>query len=93
MTAEQQPWEGTFDHITLVHVLEHVPNPLDLLARLFAWLKPVGTLFVEPPNADATGPAILDQYWRGLEAPRHFALPTRGALTGALEHAGFAIAR
>lgn len=93
VTVEQQPWEGTFDHITLAHVLEHVPDPLDLLGRLFAWLKPGGTLFVEVPNADATGLAIFGRYWRGFEAPRHFALPTQAALIGALEQAGFAIAR
>jgi 2-polyprenyl-3-methyl-5-hydroxy-6-metoxy-1,4-benzoquinol methylase len=92
-TVEQQPWDGTFDHITLSHVLEHVADPLGLLARLFAWLRPGGTLFVELPNADATGLAIFDHYWRGLEAPRHFALPTRAALMAALEQTGFAIAQ
>lgn len=89
-TVAQQPWDGTFDHITLAHVLEHVPDPIGLLARLFGWLKPGGTLFLELPNADATGLAIFGRYWRGLEAPRHFALPTQAALIGALEQAGFA---
>lgn len=59
---DQQPWEGTFDHITLSHVLEHVPDPLGLLVRLFAWLKPGGTLFIELPNGDATGLAIFGRY-------------------------------
>lgn len=92
-TVAQQPWDGAFDHITLAHVLEHVPDPLGLLAEFFAWLKPGGTLFIEVPNADATGLAIFGRYWRGLEAPRHFTLPTQAALTGALIRAGFAIAR
>jgi 2-polyprenyl-3-methyl-5-hydroxy-6-metoxy-1,4-benzoquinol methylase len=92
-TVEQQPWDDTFDHITLSHVLEHVADPLSLLARLFAWLKPEGTLFVEVPNADATGLEIFDRYWRGLEAPRHFAMPTRSALIASLEKTGFIIAQ
>lgn len=92
-TVGQQPWASTFDHITLAHVLEHVPSPLILLAQLFAWLKPGGTLFVEVPNADATGLEIFGRYWRGMEAPRHFSLPTRTALIAAFEQAGFVIAQ
>lgn len=89
----RQPWEGRFDHITLAHVLEHVPDPSALLGRLHSWLKPGGTLFIELPNADATGLAIFGRYWRGLEAPRHFALPSRAALIDALEAAGFRVER
>jgi 2-polyprenyl-3-methyl-5-hydroxy-6-metoxy-1,4-benzoquinol methylase len=82
-------WDGAFDHITLSHVLEHVPDPHDLLARLFRWLKPGGTLFVEVPNAKATGLTIFGRYWRGFEAPRHFALPSPSALVDGLRRAGF----
>jgi SAM-dependent methyltransferase len=86
-------WQNEFDHITLAHVLEHVPDPQALLRRLFGWLKPGGTLYLEVPNADATGLAIFGRYWRGLEAPRHFALPSRTALTTALADAGFGAVR
>lgn len=86
-------WGQEFDHITLSHVLEHVPDPRALLARLFGWLKPGGTLYLELPNADATGLAIFGCWWRGLEAPRHFALPSRAALSRALEKAGFSSVR
>lgn len=92
-TASEQAWDSAFDHITLSHVLEHVPDPIDLIARLNRWLKPGGTLFLELPNGAATGFAIFGATWRGLEAPRHFALPSRGALVAALEAAGFAIVR
>lgn len=86
-------WNCVFDHITLSHVLEHVPDPIALLHRLKGWLKPGGGLYVELPNADATGLAIFGQYWRGLEAPRHFSLPNRNALVRAVENAGFIIER
>ncbi len=82
-------WGAEFDHITLAHVLEHVPDPLALLRRLLGWLKPGGTLYLEVPNGGASGLAIFGRYWRGLEAPRHFALPTRRALYAALRDAGF----
>ena len=90
---EDHSWACEFDHITLAHVLEHVPDPIALLYRLFGWLKPGGTLYVEVPNADATGLKIFGQNWRGLEAPRHFALPSQAAMTQALVRAGFAIDR
>lgn len=86
-------WDREFDHITLAHVLEHVPDPDALLDRLLRWLKPDGTLFVEVPNADATGLSIFGRYWRGLEAPRHFSLPSQAALATALQRAGFIIDR
>lgn len=84
-------WQAEFDHITLAHVLEHVPDPPALLARLSHWLKPGGTLFVELPNADAVGLTIFEQNWRGLEVPRHFALPSRQGLIDALSAAGLVL--
>ncbi|SFH58559.1 class I SAM-dependent methyltransferase [Planctomicrobium piriforme] len=44
---------GTFDVITLNHVLEHVEDPTATLARLGSWLKPNGYLVVEVPNVES----------------------------------------
>ncbi len=44
--------EELFDNIILGHVLEHVQNPVDILARAKQWLKPgSGRLFAAVPNA------------------------------------------
>lgn len=92
-TIAEDRWDRDFDFITLSHVLEHVPDPLALLQRLGRWLKPGGTLFIEVPHADSESLAIFGRYWRGLEAPRHFALPSRAALMAALDQAGFTVKR
>lgn len=92
-TLDDGLWDREFDHVTLAHVLEHVPDPQALLRRLFKWLRVGGTLFVEVPNAEATGLSIFGKYWRGLEAPRHFSLPSQRGLLEALREAGFAIDR
>lgn len=92
-TLTDDRWNREFDHITLSHVLEHVPDPRALLRRLFGWLKPGGGLYLELPNAGATGLDIFGRYWRGLEAPRHFSLPTPRALIAALEAEGFVVER
>lgn len=44
---------GSFDAITLFHVLEHQPDPVAVLARLGEWLHPGGVLVVEVPNLDS----------------------------------------
>lgn len=84
-------WDKDFDFITLSHVLEHVPDPVALLQRLGRWLKQGGLLFIEVPHAGSESLAIFGRYWRGLEAPRHFALPSRMALMAALDLAGFKV--
>lgn len=81
---------GPFDHVSAAHVIEHVDTPKQLLSQLRRWMKPGATLFLELPNANADGLARFGPYWRGLEAPRHFSLPTRSTLRSALHEAGFA---
>jgi 2-polyprenyl-3-methyl-5-hydroxy-6-metoxy-1,4-benzoquinol methylase/GNAT superfamily N-acetyltransferase len=45
--------EVQFDNIFLVHVLEHLDNPVESLRQISAWLTPNGKLFVMVPNAHA----------------------------------------
>lgn len=48
---EFQP-DQLFDNIILGHVLEHVQDPVDILARAKNWLKPgTGRLFAAVPNS------------------------------------------
>ena len=48
-----------FDVITMFHVLEHLPNPLEVLNELRKHIKKGGKLIVEIPNADD---ALLSLY-------------------------------
>ena len=49
----QQP-DQSFDLITIWHVLEHTENPNAVLSKLYALLKPQGSLVVEVPTIEAT---------------------------------------
>ena len=43
---------GTYDVITLFHVLEHIQNPVETLDLIFKLLKKGGTLVIEIPHAN-----------------------------------------
>lgn len=46
---------GTFDVVATHHVMEHLRDPADVMARLARWLKPDGVLYAAVPNMAATG--------------------------------------
>jgi 2-polyprenyl-3-methyl-5-hydroxy-6-metoxy-1,4-benzoquinol methylase len=66
--------EASFDAITLNHVIEHVPDPLDTFARCRRLLKPGGRLVITTPNIMSLGHKHFGVHWRGLEPPRHLHL-------------------
>ena len=78
-----------FDVITLSHVIEHTPNPVQVLCACHALLKPGGQLWLETPNIESIGHSRFQRHWRGLEIPRHLVLLSRGALRQAMIEAGF----
>jgi SAM-dependent methyltransferase len=55
---------GGFDVITLIHVLEHVETPVELLQSLRTQLKPDGMIFVEVPNCDSYFLRFVEAYYR-----------------------------
>ena len=77
------------DYVSAAHVIEHVPDPKNLLLSFRRWTKSGAVLFLEIPNALAVRLYRYGAYWRGLEAPRHFSLPCRDTLKDALVDAGF----
>ena len=80
---------GTFDAITMCHVIEHLYDPVMTLADCYARLNPGGFIWIETPSIDALGLDRFGPFWRGLEPPRHLILFNRESLHRALEGAGF----
>lgn len=81
-----------FDLALLIHVLEHVENPLGLLADIRQILDPGGLLFVELPNRDRL--AVKRSLRRGQLVdgeypPHHLTFWSARALTQALQRAGY----
>jgi len=84
---------ASLDVVTLFHVLEHIPNPIEVLNQIRTRLKPEGLLIVEVPHARD---ALITLY--GCEAfkrftfwSEHLVLHTADSLARILAAAGFAL--
>ena len=62
---------GTFDTITLWHVLEHIPDLNSLLSTLSNKLKQTGTIFIAVPNRSSWDANYYKETWAAYDVPRH----------------------
>lgn len=83
--------DDSFDAITMNHVIEHVPNPIELLVECRRDLKPGGKLVVVTPNIRSLVRCLFGKYWSGWEVPLHFFLFSPKALKKCSEQTGLHI--
>ncbi len=62
---------GTFDVITLWHVLEHLPNLETEIQNLNRLLKPNGRLVIAVPNFKSYDAKHYNAFWAAYDVPRH----------------------
>ncbi len=77
-----------FDAITMLHVLEHIPDPIAALEKAHEWLKDDGVLYLEVPNMQGYSLKCFEHF--------HFAHVlgfSRDNLILALRRAGFRVRR
>jgi SAM-dependent methyltransferase len=87
---ETVPQDGTFDLVILHHVLEHLPDPLDVLRQLAGALRQGGILFIGVPRLD-TLPRHGD-FKYCINGRNHLVSFTETCLHGLLARAGFEVA-
>lgn len=63
--------DGSFDIITLWDVLEHVSDPLALLAEVKRILCPGGLLAIQSPNIESSMVRVLGDRWNWWTIPDH----------------------
>lgn len=82
---------GGWDLIRLSQVLEHVPDPVEMLQRVRMLMAPGGRLVIGVPNIRALARRITGGSWDGLELPRHLVHYDRDSLTWVLGLGGLRV--
>lgn len=82
-------FDNEIDCVICSHVLEHVHDPKSLLLAIARALKVGGTTLISLPNAGSIVLLTLQENWRGLEAPRHLAIPTFEGILNLTRALGF----
>jgi len=80
-----------FDAITMVHVIEHLHDPLLDLQQAYRLLKKGGLLVVTTPNVSSLGHRLFRGDWIHLDPPRHLHIFARRPLAALIERAGLRV--
>ncbi|MEM1113476.1 MAG: class I SAM-dependent methyltransferase [Pseudomonadota bacterium] len=83
--------DGSVGVIHLFHVIEHLPDPIDVLKKLATTLEPGGAIYGQTPNIDAWDARLFGQYWSQWHVPRHLVLYTPETLRKHAEAAGLRV--
>ncbi len=83
--------EGSFDLISIWHVLEHLQHPDRTLAACAQALKPGGALMIAVPDYGSAQARFGGERWFHLDLPRHIFHFTESTLGRLLGEAGFRV--
>jgi SAM-dependent methyltransferase len=84
--------EGSqFDCATFWHVLEHLEDPVSVLADLRGWLKPGGVVVAAVPNFGSWQARTIGASWIHLDVPRHISHFTSESLSKTFEMSGYRV--
>lgn len=79
----------TFDLVSLVHVIEHLPNPYEVLDTVTSIAKKDAVLYLELPNIESWQAKWFKGHWFHLDAPRHLVFFSRNQLKAILAERGW----
>lgn len=90
---EEVPYPaGSFGLIVLQQVIEHVPDPRSVIAKLRELLRPGGAAVLETPNIASWDHSLFRRrHWGGYHIPRHFYLFNHRSLPALLREMGFQV--
>ena len=86
--------DATFDVILLLNLIEHVADPVSVLAGARRRTSAGGRVLVKTPNVEGWDAKVLRHHdWGGYHAPRHWVLFTPETFRRVAERAGFVVER
>lgn len=83
--------EAGFDVVSMIEVIEHVPDVSALLTASRNLLRPGGVLYITTPHGRGISGRLLSTKWSVVAPPEHLQLFSRPGLRTALERSGFAV--
>ncbi len=91
-TLEEFVGEGeNYDMVTMWHVLEHVPRPVEFLGEVAKVMADDARLTIEVPNVDTWARKSCGVAWQGWQFPVHLTHFTPGSLRFGLDAAGLEV--
>lgn len=85
--------DGSYDVLSMVHVLEHFPEARNALERARSILRPGALLFLEVPHYGSVPRRVSGEEWIGWRPGQHVHLFTKPTLHALLVRAGLEVLR
>jgi len=85
---EPLPW-GSFDHVLMSHVLEHLYQPRAVLEKVHRALNQDGLLYIAVPDSDSLQFRLLGKTWDAVTPIAHCQFFNESSLAHLLRNAGF----
>jgi 2-polyprenyl-3-methyl-5-hydroxy-6-metoxy-1,4-benzoquinol methylase len=87
---DQLPQLGEpYEAVALFHVIEHVPDPVQLLEQCRKLIRPGGLLVLKTPNVASLIARLTKATWQWVSPPAHLYLYSPKTLALLLEKAGY----
>lgn len=86
---EQNYPDKSYDAIVMSHLIEHVPDPINMIIECFRIMKDGSVLVLITPNSNSFGHKVFQENWRGLEPPRHLNIFDANSIVNLLKFAKF----
>ena len=82
--------KGPYEVVTLIDVIEHVPNPVDLMRAIKSVMAPDGICVVVTPDVNSVAARLMGWKWWHFRAA-HIGYFNKSTLALALERAGLCV--
>jgi SAM-dependent methyltransferase len=82
---------GSFDVMVMLDVIEHLPDPLGMLALLSEHLAPGGIIVVTTGDFGSPVARLFGRHWRLMTPPQHLWFFTGSAMAGMARAAGLEV--